>query len=99
MLHVTLNGEARTLPEPLTVEELRVAASPAGTSPRVTATGAVNPFTGSMATENYVWGFVGPAAGSSEGRQEDRPQPLLPPNIGVSQRSSGTNRPSMNHTA
>ena len=30
---------------------------------------------------DYIWGFVGPAAGSNEGRQEDRPQPLLPPNI------------------
>jgi hypothetical protein len=30
---------------------------------------------------DYIWGFVGPVAGSSEGRMEDRPQPLLPPNI------------------
>jgi len=34
-----------------------------------------------MADAKYIWGFVGPAAGSSEGRLEERPQPLLPPNI------------------
>lgn len=34
-----------------------------------------------MTEERYIWGFVGPVAGSSEGRLEDRPQPLLPPNV------------------
>jgi maleate cis-trans isomerase len=34
-----------------------------------------------MSEKTYIWGFVGPVAGSSEGRFEEKPQPLLPPNI------------------
>jgi maleate cis-trans isomerase len=34
-----------------------------------------------MSEQKYIWGFVGPVAGSSEGRVDDRPQPLLPSNI------------------
>jgi maleate cis-trans isomerase len=34
-----------------------------------------------VAEETYIWGFVGPVAGSSEGRAEEKAEPLLPPNI------------------